>query len=94
VVQVGPHEMLEEARAEASRLRVARVEARTEAGESRMAWATAQGGRLGWRGNRISGWGGASKGKHIFVKNNVTREDVVGDEVKTVIPLMVKGVTK
>jgi hypothetical protein len=53
-------------------------------------------GRLGWRGNqirlkegvKIGGWGGASKGEHIFVENNVTRDDyVVGDEVKTVIPL-------
>ena len=35
-----------------------------------------------------------ARGNTFFVKNNVTRDDVVGDEVKTVIPLMVKGVTK
>jgi hypothetical protein len=52
-------------------------------------------GCLGWRGNQIgleegveiSGWGGARKGKHIFVENNVTRDDdAVGEEVKTTIP--------
>jgi hypothetical protein len=56
-----------------------------------------------WRGNRIGlkkrveigGWGGVSKGKHIFVENNVTRDEyAVGDEVKTVIPLVVRGVTE
>jgi hypothetical protein len=55
-----------------------------------------------WRGNRIglkerveiSGWGGANKGKHIFIKNDVTRDDAVGGEVKIVIPLVVRGVAK
>jgi hypothetical protein len=40
-------------------------------------------GRLEWRGNRIrlkegveiGGWGGANKGKHIFVDDDVTRDD-------------------
>jgi hypothetical protein len=40
-------------------------------------------GRLGWWGNRIGlkegveigGWGGASKRKHIFVEDEVTRDD-------------------
>ena len=54
-----------------------------------------------WRGNQIGlkerveigGWGGASKGKHIFVVNNMTRDDdAMGDEVKTAIPLVVRGV--
>jgi hypothetical protein len=53
---------------------------------------------LGWRGNQIilkegveiGRWGGASKGKHIFVEDDVMRDDdAVGDEVKTMIPLMV-----
>jgi hypothetical protein len=65
--------------------------------------ATAQGGAPGWRGNRIGlkegvkigGWGGANKGKHIFVENDVMRDDdAVGDEVKTAIPLVVRGVAK
>jgi hypothetical protein len=60
-------------------------------------------GCLGWWWNRIwfkegveiDGWGGASKGKHIFVKNNVMRDDdAVGDEVKTVTPRVVSGVAK
>jgi hypothetical protein len=46
-------------------------------------------------GVEISGWGGDSKGKHIFVEDDVTKDDdVVGDEVKTTIPLMVRGVAK
>jgi hypothetical protein len=40
---------------------------------------------LGWRGNRIrlkegveiGGWGGANKGKHIFVEDDVTGDDAV-----------------
>jgi hypothetical protein len=36
---------------------------------------------------------GANKGKHIFVENNVTRDEyAVGDKVKTTIPLVVRGV--
>jgi hypothetical protein len=66
---MGPHVGWEEARAEASRLHVVQ--------------ATTQGGRLGWRGNRIrlekgvkiGRWGGASKGKHIFIEDDVTRDD-------------------
>jgi hypothetical protein len=59
--------------------------------------------RSGWRENRIEvkerveidGWGGASKEKHIFVENEVTRDEyVVGDEVQTSIPLVVRGVTE
>jgi hypothetical protein len=59
--------------------------------------------RLGWRGNRIGlkerveigRWGGASNGKHIFVENNLTRdENAVGDKENTVIPFVVKGVTE
>jgi hypothetical protein len=43
----------------------------------------------------ICGWGGASKGKHIFVKNDVARDDeAVGGEVKTAIPLVVRRVAK
>jgi hypothetical protein len=64
-------------------------------------WSKA--GRLRWRWNwiglkkrvEIGGWGGANNGKHILVENNVTRdEDAVGDEVKTTIPLVVRGVAK
>jgi hypothetical protein len=34
-------------------------------------------------GVEISGWGGASKGKHIFVEDDVAREDdAMGGEVK------------
>jgi hypothetical protein len=59
--------------------------------------------RLGWRWNQIGlekrveigGWRGASKGKHNFVENNVTRDEyAVGDKVKTTIPLVVRGVTE
>jgi hypothetical protein len=54
------------------------------------------GDRIGLKkGVEIGGWGGASKGKHIFIENNVTRyEYAVGDEVKKTIPLVVRGVTK
>jgi hypothetical protein len=46
-------------------------------------------------GVKISGRGGASKGKHIFVKDDMTRyDDVVGGEVKTAIPLVVRRVAK
>jgi hypothetical protein len=46
-------------------------------------------------GVEIGGWGGVSKGKHIFVKNDVTRDDdTVGCEVKAAIPLVVRGVAK
>jgi hypothetical protein len=42
----------------------------------------------------IGRWGGDNKGKHIFVENNVARDEfVVGGEVKAMIPLMVRGVT-
>jgi hypothetical protein len=56
-----------------------------------------------WRGNQIGlkerveigGWGGASKGKHIFVENNVMKDEYeVGDKVKIVIPLVARGVTE
>jgi hypothetical protein len=58
---------------------------------------------LGWRGSHIrlkeeveiDGWGGASKWKHIFIEDDVTvDDDVVGSKVKTVIPLVVRGVAK
>jgi hypothetical protein len=43
----------------------------------------------------IGGWGGACKGKHIFVEDDVTRDDdAVGGEVHTSIPLVVRGVTE
>jgi hypothetical protein len=60
-------------------------------------------GRLGGGGDRIGleegveigGWRGASKGKHILVEDDVTRDDdaVVG-KVQTPIPLVVRGVAK
>jgi hypothetical protein len=46
-------------------------------------------------GVKIGGWGGASKGKHIFVKNDMMRDDdAMGGEVKTTIPLVVRRVAK
>jgi hypothetical protein len=43
----------------------------------------------------IGGWGGACKGKHIFVEDDVTRDDdAVGGEVQTPIPLVVGGVAE
>jgi hypothetical protein len=42
-----------------------------------------------------SGWGGACKGKHIFVEDDVTRDDdAVGGEVQAPIPLVVRGVAE
>lgn len=38
--------------------------------------------------------GGASKGENILVKNNMMRDDAVGEEVKAAIPLMVRRVTE
>jgi hypothetical protein len=47
------------------------------------------------QGDEIGGWGGASKGNHIFVENDVTRDEyAVGGEVKASIPLVVTGVTE
>jgi hypothetical protein len=38
--------------------------------------AVGGGNRIGLEeGVKIGGWGGASKGKHIFVEDNVTRDD-------------------
>jgi hypothetical protein len=60
-------------------------------------------GRLGGGGDRIGleegvkigGWRGASKGKHILVEDDVTRDDdAVGGKVQTPIPLVVRGVAK
>jgi hypothetical protein len=60
-------------------------------------------GRLEWSKNRImvkeggeiGRQGGSSKGKVIFVKNDMTRdEDAVGEEVKAMIRLVVRGVTE
>jgi hypothetical protein len=46
-------------------------------------------------GVEIDGRGGARKGKHIFVEDDVTGDDdAMGGEVKTAIPLVVKGVAK
>jgi hypothetical protein len=45
--------------------------------------------------SRSVGLGGASKGKHIFVENDVMRDDdEMGAEVKTAIPLVARGVAK
>jgi hypothetical protein len=64
---------------------------------------TAQDGAPGVGGNRvgleegvkIGGWGGACKGKHIFVEDDVTRDDdAVGGEVQAPIPLVVRGVAE
>jgi hypothetical protein len=55
-----------------------------------------RGNRIGFKERvEIGVWGGASKGKHIFIEDNVMRaEYAVEDEVKTVIPLVVRGVTE
>jgi hypothetical protein len=46
-------------------------------------------------GVEIGGWGGARKGKHIFVKNDVMGDvDAMGGEVKIAIPLVVRRVAK
>jgi hypothetical protein len=46
-------------------------------------------------GVEIGGWGGASKEKHIFVEDDVTGDDdAMGGEVKTTIPLVVRGGAK
>jgi hypothetical protein len=46
-------------------------------------------------GVKIGGWGGASKGKHIFVEVDMTRDDdAVGGEVQTPVPLVVRRVAK
>jgi hypothetical protein len=43
----------------------------------------------------IGGWGGASKGKHIFVEDDMTRDDdAMEGEIKTAIPLVVRRVAK
>jgi hypothetical protein len=54
------------------------------------------GTRIGLKeGVEIGGQGGASKGKHIFVEDDMTRDDdAIGGEVKTEIPLVVKRVAK
>ena len=55
-----------------------------------------EGNRIGLKeGVEIGGWGGVSKGKHIFVEDDVTRDDdAVGGKVQTPIPLVVRGVAK
>jgi hypothetical protein len=54
---------------------------------------------LRWMGNRVAlkegvkigGWGGTSKGKHVFIEDDVMGDDdAVGDEVKIAIPLVVR----
>ena len=83
--------------------RVARKWARAVASWLYEEQVTAQDGAPGVGGNRvgveegvkIGGWGGASKGKHIFVKDDMTRDDdAVGGEVQTPVPLVVRRVTK
>ena len=43
-------------------------------------------------GVEIGRWGGASKVKDIFVKNNMTRDDAMGEEVKAAVTLVVRRV--
>jgi hypothetical protein len=46
-------------------------------------------------GVKIGGWVGASKGKHILIEDDVTRDDgAVGGEVQTPVPLVVRRVAK
>jgi hypothetical protein len=60
-------------------------------------------GHLWWRGNwielkkgvEIGGWGAAIKGKHIFIEDDMMRnDDAMWGEVKTTIPLVIRGVAK
>jgi hypothetical protein len=59
-------------------------------------------GRPRWRKDKvrveeevkISRRGGSNEGKDILVKNNMARDDAVGEEVKAAVPLVVRGVTK
>jgi hypothetical protein len=70
---------------------------RTGCGSWRKAGLLGGGGdRIGLEeGVEIGGWGGANKGKHIIVKDDVTRDDnAVGGEVQKSIPLVVWGVAK
>jgi hypothetical protein len=102
----GPHVVQVEVRAGASKPRVARAVSTVPHArmvKPRGVRATVRGevpGGMGTRirlkeGVEIGGWGVVSKGKHIFVENNVMRDDnAVGCEVKTVIPLVVRGVAK
>jgi hypothetical protein len=47
------------------------------------------------KGVEIGGWGGASKGIHIFVEDDMTRDDdAMGGEVKIAVPLVVRRVAK
>jgi hypothetical protein len=44
---------------------------------------------------KIDRWGGSNEGKDILVKNDMSRDDdVVGEEIKAVVPLVARGVTK
>jgi hypothetical protein len=89
----------EETQAEALWLCVARVEARAVASEPRGERSGAtevEGEPDQTQGESRDQWVGRSQqGKHIFVENNVTRdEDAVGEEVNTAIPIVVRGVTE
>jgi hypothetical protein len=46
------------------------------------------------QGVEIGGWGGVSKVKHVFVEDDVMRDDATGGEVKTSIPLAVRRVAR
>jgi hypothetical protein len=54
------------------------------------------GDRIGLEeGVEVGGWGVASKGKHIFIEDDVTRnDDAMGGEVQTPVPLVVRRVAK
>ena len=46
-------------------------------------------------GVKIGGWGGASKGKHIFIEDDVMGDDdAMRGEVKIAMPLVVRRVPK
>jgi hypothetical protein len=66
------------------------------AGNSARRGAGGGGNQIGLEeGVEIGGWGGACKGKHIFVEDDVTRDDdAVGGKVQTPIPLVVRGVAE
>jgi hypothetical protein len=103
---MGPHVTWEEVRAGASKPHVARVGStwpRAREVKPREARAMVRGevprgngysDRLK-EGVKISGWGGASKGKHIFVDDDVMGDDdAMGGEVKIAISLVVRGLAK
>jgi hypothetical protein len=93
----GPRMARVTSQGEVSRPHGVRVEARAVASEPREKQAGATGvegeSDQTQRESRDRWVGRSQQGKHIFVENDVTRDEyAVGGEVKTSIPLVVRGV--